>query len=168
MRPGEGSVVTSVEVGAPLTHVFEVFTHELGDWWPAEYMFSYRRLAGASIEHFEGGAWFEVDADGVRTEWGEVRAWDAPDRLVLSWRIGPERTQERPENASEIEVRFTSLAADRTQVQVEHRDFGRHGPGGDAMREGMASDRGWSRILDGFRRAASWPEAGRVDSHQPL
>ena len=161
-------MVATVEVGAPLTHVFEVFTRELGDWWPAEYTFSNHRLAGASIEHLEGGAWFEVDVDGTRTEWGEVRTWDAPLRLVLSWRISGDRMQEAPADASEVEVQFSSLGAASTQVRVEHRDFERHGDGTDAIRTGMASERGWSHILAGLKRAASWPEAQQDDSHQPL
>ena len=168
MKPGGDSVVTTVEVRAPLTHVFEVFTRELGDWWPAEYTFSSQRLAGASIEHLEGGSWFEVDVDGNRTEWGEVRTWEAPDRLVLSWRISPDRKQESTRNASEVEVRFTSLGAAGTQVLVEHRDFAQHGEGGEAMRQGMASEQGWSRILDGLRRAASWPDGQQDDGHQVL
>ena len=163
-------MVETVEVGAPLTPVFEVFTRELADWWPQEYTFSDQRLAGASIEHLEGGAWFEVDVDGNRTDWGQVRVWEPPDRLVVSWRVGSQRTQEDPENASEVEVQFESLGASVTQVRVEHRDFEKHGAGAKELFDGMSSEQGWRRILADFSRSASWPGTQNPADipHQPL
>lgn len=111
-----------------------------------------------------------MDLSGRRTDWGEVRTWDPPDRLVLSWRVSAERTQEEPQNASEVEVQFTSLAAARTLVRVEHRAFERHGDGAQAMLEGMSSENGWSRILRTFADAASWPgtQDPANDTHQQL
>ncbi len=161
-------VLASAQIGAPLAHVFDVFTRELGSWWPRDYTFSGDRLAAAGIDHLRGGSWFEVDAAGDRVEWGEVLSWEPPERIVLSWRVGLDRTQTDPSEASEVEFTFRSLAPALTEVSVEHRRFGRHGAGADSMREGMASDQGWSRILSGLSRAASQPDPGPDDGHQIL
>lgn len=154
-----------VVVRAPLTHVFEVFTRELGTWWPTDLTFSGPEFVAAGIEHLEGGSWFEVDRSGNRTDWGEVKVWEPPDRLVLTWRVSAERKQELPGNASQIEVRFTALDAATTEVSLQHSNFARHGSGALAMQTGMASEAGWSRILGSLRDHASWPPA---DGHQEL
>src|SRR5690554_7699542 len=93
-----------VTIRAPQTHVFGVFPGSLGEWWPREFTFSGHEFAAASIEHLNGGSWFEVDRSGTRTDWGEVVIWEPPARLVLSWRVSADRTQEAPGNASQVEV----------------------------------------------------------------
>lgn len=144
----------SIEIAAPRTHVFEVLTRELADWWPAEFTFSGERFAGASIDHLAGGDWFEIDADGRKTSWGEVRDWQPPELLILSWRIAADRSQEPPGQASEVRIRLLELTQATTQLEFEHHEFERHGEGGGAMREGMASGQGWPAILERLRSAA--------------
>lgn len=145
----------SIEIAAPRTHVFEVLTRELADWWPAEFTFSGDRFASASIDHLAGGEWFEIDADGQKTSWGEVRDWQPPELLVLSWRVAADRSQEPPDQASEIRIRLSELSPATTLLKFEHDDFGRHGEGGASMRDGLASGQGWSAILERLRFAAS-------------
>ena len=129
---------------------FHAFTRELGAWWPGAYTFSGEAFATAEVEPRAGGRWYERDASGSELAWGEVRAWEPPSRLVLSWRVAADRTQEPPERASEVEVRFLAEEEGRTRVVLTHRDFARHGGGAETMRTGMASEQGWRLLLDRF------------------
>ena len=65
--------------------------------------------------------------------------------------MAADRTQEPPERASEVEVRFLADEEGRTRVVLTHRDFVRHGDGAETMRTGMASEQGWRLLLDRFR-----------------
>jgi len=70
---------------------------------------------------------------------------------VFSWDIGPTWELETdPENASEVEVRFIAETADRTRVELEHRNIDRHGPGWRAVADGVGHDQGWPLYLERF------------------
>src|SRR5690554_555908 len=137
---------TSIRVEVPQDQAFAAFVDRLGTWWPQQFTFSEERFETAVIEPRAGLRWFERDTDGEEHEWGEVRVWEPPERILLSWQIGPDRTQEEPDRASEIEVRFAEEGPAATRVTLTHRHFGRHGEGGDQMRDGMASEQGWPEI----------------------
>jgi hypothetical protein len=49
----------------------------------------------------------------------------------------------------EVEVRFIA-DAERTRVEVEHRDLDRHGVGWESVRDGVAADDGWPLYLQRF------------------
>lgn len=148
-------VKAGVTLSAPVQHAFQVFVERITDWWPKAYTFSQDDLAQIAIEPHTGGRWYEVDRRGRRLDWGEVRAFDPLRRLVLSWAVSADRGQERPEHASEVEVRFQALGPKLTRVEVEHRDFARHGSGAHILRAGMASSEGWPYILREYAEAAS-------------
>ena len=62
-----------------------------------------------------------------------------------------------PEFTSEVEVTFTAETADRTLVQLEHRNLDRHGTGWESVRDGVGHDEGWPLYLD--RYAALFEDA---------
>ncbi len=39
---------------------------------------------------------------------------------------------------------------DRTRVELEHRNLDRHGPGWEAVRDGVTTDQGWPLYLDRY------------------
>jgi uncharacterized protein YndB with AHSA1/START domain len=162
MHETHDDVRREVAVERDAEAAFHAFTHELGAWWPGAYTFSGEGFATAEIEPREGGRWYERDANGRELAWGEVRAWEPPSRLVLSWRVAADRTQEPPERASEVEVRFLPEGERRTRVVLTHRDFARHGDGAETMRAGMASQQGWRLLLDRF---ATYLPEGPSPSH---
>ena len=52
--------------------------------------------------------------------------------------------------ASEVEVRFIAEAPNRTRVELEHRNLGRHGEGWEAAHDAVGGDQGWPLYLDRF------------------
>jgi uncharacterized protein YndB with AHSA1/START domain len=145
----------SIDVSLPPERAFSLFVDGIGRWWPLPYTFGEDRCETAAIEPRAGGRWFERNLEGAETSWGEVRAFEPPERIVLSFAISPSRQPDPPERASEVELRFAP-ASGGTCVELEHRDFERHGEGGEKLREGMASRQGWPLILASFAREARY------------
>jgi hypothetical protein len=70
---------------------------------------------------------------------------------VFSWDISPHWQIETDlERTSEVEVRFIAESADRTRVELEHRNLDRHGSGWEGTREGVQGDQGWPLYLERF------------------
>jgi hypothetical protein len=71
--------------------------------------------------------------------------------VIFSWDIGPTwQVDADPERSSEVEVTFTAETADRTRVELEHRNLDRHGPGWESVRDGVGHDQGWPLYLDRY------------------
>jgi uncharacterized protein YndB with AHSA1/START domain len=120
-----------VTVRCPSERAFEVFTEEMGRWWPAG---THSRAAveseGLEVERIEfqgrvGGQVLEHMSDGRTLPWAEVLVWEPPRRFVLAW-----RPHSRPQPPTEVEVTFTPRG-DGTLVELEHR--------------------GWERLTEDFR-----------------
>ena len=75
---------------------------------------------------------------------------------MISWDISPQwQIEADPEKTSEIEVRFTSEAPDRTRVELEHRNLDRHGEGWEGIRGSIAGEGGWGHALEQFAEQAA-------------
>ena len=95
-----------------------------------------------------GGHIYDRAVDGSECRWARVLAYEPPDRVVFSWDISPQwQIETEPENTSEVEVRFVAEGAERTRLELEHRNIDRHGPGWPAVAEGVGDDAGWSPYL---------------------
>ncbi len=140
-----------IVVQAPLDKAFAVFTERFGDFKPPEHNLLTVPIAETVFEPRVGGHIYDRGTDGSECRWARVLAFDPPRRVVFSWDIGPTwQLETEPENASEVEVRFIAETADRTRVELEHRNIDRHGPGWEAVRDGIAADGGWPLYLDRY------------------
>jgi uncharacterized protein YndB with AHSA1/START domain len=144
----------SVVVDLPVEQAFDLFVSQIGQWWPMPYTYAEDEFETAVIEPREGGRWFERVATGAEITWGEVRVFERPTHIVVSYAVSAMRAPESPEHASEVEIVFVSTGEQRTRIDLEHRDFERHGEGAKRLREGMASRQGWPLILASFGRLA--------------
>jgi uncharacterized protein YndB with AHSA1/START domain len=144
----------SVRVRRPIESAFELFTRDIGRWWPVETHNLRGDVVEVVFEGRTGGRIYERARDGVTTDWGQVLAWEPPRRVVFTWEATARRGA-----ATEIEVRFSDVAAGATLVEVEHRGWERMGvPVGAETRSGYLQ--GWPGVLGLFARRADASDPG--------
>ena len=148
----------SITVRASAERAFEVFTSDMGSWWPRDHHIGKSPMKDIVFEEREGGRIYTQQMDGTDCDWGSVLAWDPPRRVLFAWRITNSWTYE-PDlwKSSEVEVRFTPLGDDSTRVDLEHRHLERHGPGFEAMHKGVDSPNGWTIVLDLYAASLAKP-----------
>jgi len=140
-----------VVVNAPIERAFSVFTEGFGTFKPPEHNLLGVDIAETVFEPRAGGRVFDRGVDGSECQWARVLAFEPPNHVVISWDISPQWQIETDlQKTSEVEVRFTAEAADRTRVELEHRNLDRHGEGWEAVREGVDSEGGWPLYLRRF------------------
>jgi uncharacterized protein YndB with AHSA1/START domain len=147
----EASVRTQIVVEAPIERAFRVFTEDFGSFKPPEHNLLDVEIAETVFEPHVGGHLFDRGVDGSECRWARVLAYEPPDRVVISWDINPQWQIETDlEKTSEVEVRFIAETAERTRVELEHRNLDRHGAGWEGVREGVGGDGGWPLYLQRF------------------
>ena len=135
-------------VQAPIERAFAVFTDRFGDFKPREHNLLGAPIAETVFEPRVGGHIYDRGADGSQCRWARILAYEPPDRVVFSWDISPRwQIETEPDNTSEVEVRFFAEAPGRTRVELEHRNIDRHGPGWQALADGVGGDAGWPLYL---------------------
>jgi uncharacterized protein YndB with AHSA1/START domain len=145
------AVRRNIVVDAPIERAFTVFTDRFGDFKPPEHNLLAAPIAETVFEPRVGGGIVDRAVDGSECRWARILAFDPPDRVVFSWDISPQWTIEAdPAQTSEVEVRFFAESPDRTRVELEHRHIDRHGPGWEAVSDGVDGDQGWPLYLDRF------------------
>jgi len=147
------SIRAAVRVGAPIESAFDVFTLEMGSWWPLEStpIHPGRGLSqpdALRLEPWEGGRLYELVGDN-RLRWGTVLSWDPPRRLVFEWETDASHAP------TEVEVRFTQDAED-TLVEVVHRGWefvAASAREAHNARAPFAGECGWGWLLDRYANA---------------
>jgi uncharacterized protein YndB with AHSA1/START domain len=147
----EAVVRRTIVVDAPIEKAFAVFTERFGDFKPREHNMLGVPIAETVFEPRVGGHIYDRGTDGSECRWARVLAYDPPQRVVFSWDIGPTwQVEADPDNTSEVEIRFVAESPERTHVELEHRNIDRHGPGWEAVRDGVGHDQGWPLYLDRY------------------
>jgi uncharacterized protein YndB with AHSA1/START domain len=148
----------SVTVKASPEHAFNVFTEGFDTWWPRQHHIGTSPLKKAIIEGWVGGRCYSQQMDGTDCPWGSILIWEPPQRFVFAWQITPDwHFQPDLAQSSEVEVTFTPESDGMTRVDLQHRNFERHGAGGEAMAMGVGSDGGWGMLMQLYKTQA---EAG--------
>jgi len=144
-------VRASIVVDAPADAAFRAFTEDIGSWWNPDHHILDGELAEMVFEPRVGGHVIDRATDGKECRWARVLAYEPPRRVVISWDIDLQwRLETDPERTSEVEVRFTPQGAERTLVELEHRNLDRHGDGWEGMRDAVGSPGGWPSGLELF------------------
>jgi uncharacterized protein YndB with AHSA1/START domain len=144
-----------VVVNVGLERAFALFTDGFGDFKPAEHNLLAVPIARTVFEPRVGGHIVDHGTDGSECRWARVLAYEPPTRVVFSWDIGPTwQVELDPANTSEVEVQFIPIGRDQTRVVLEHRNIDRHGPGWEAVHEGIDGSEGWPLYLDRYAAIA--------------
>lgn len=143
----ERVVEKSVTVSVPVERAFEVFTAEIGTWWPLRtHAVDTERSETVVMEGRVGGRLFERTPTGEEHVWGTLVAWEPPNRIVYSWHPG-----RGEETAQEVEITF-SPEAEGTRVDIRHYGWEKLG---DRLEETIASyNEGWDKVIAVYARAA--------------
>ena len=141
-------------VDANPDRAFEVFTGQIGHWWPVGDL----SVFGAeSSVAFEGKNIVERAGDGRSVVWGEVRLWEPGRRLSFTWHPGRDAN-----SASEVTVSFAAEAG-RTRVLLEHAGWEVFADPETARTE---YGNGWPMVLERYQERAAEPsppeDAGRT------
>ena len=143
-----GTVRRQIVVPASIDRAFAVFTERFGDFKPPEHNLLGATIAKTVFEPRVGGNIIDRAADGSECRWARILAYEPPSRVVFSWDISPRWSLESdPEQTSEVEVRFVAEGPLRTRLELEHRRIERHGPGWEAVIDGVDGDEGWPLYL---------------------
>lgn len=149
-KPGT-TVSRSIVVEAPIERAFRVFTEEFDRVKPREHNMLGVEIAETVFEPRAGGRIYDRGVDGSECQWARVLTFEPPNRVVFSWDISPRWQLESDfEKTSEVEVRFVPDSADRTRVELEHRNLDRHGAGWEDERDAIGGEGGWPLYLRRF------------------
>jgi len=142
--PTRPDVSVSVDVAAPVEHVFDVFTRQMPTWWdPDHHLLD--DVVAMDVELRPGGTVTEVDAAGNRCTIARVIAVDPPARFAFTWDVSPRwEVEPDPARCSEVHVAFTALDDRNTRVVLEHRHLERHGTGWEGMHAAVGGTDGWA------------------------
>jgi uncharacterized protein YndB with AHSA1/START domain len=144
-------VRTQIVVDASIERAFDVFTADMGSWWPKDHHLLEAELAEMVFEPRVGGHICDRGVDGSESRWARVLAYEPPDRVVFSWDISLQwQIETDPARTSEVEVRFIAESPTRTRVELEHRGIERHGDGWESMQAAVGSPNGWGSGLGAF------------------
>jgi uncharacterized protein YndB with AHSA1/START domain len=151
MTDTTAAVRKSIVVPASVEKAFAVFTERLGDFKPPEHNLLGSPIAETVLQPWVGGHIVDRGSDGSECRWARILVFDPPERLVFSWDISPEwRIESDPDRTSEVEVRFVAESSESTRVDLEHRHLDRHGPGWQAVLDGVDGDEGWPLYLSRY------------------
>jgi uncharacterized protein YndB with AHSA1/START domain len=141
----------TIEVAVGVDRAFEVFTTEFDRIKPREHNLLGEDIAETVLEPRAGGRLYDRGVNGATCDWGSVRAFEPPRRLLLAWHISPRwQIETDPGRASEVEVIFTPIDDGHTRVELEHRRLDRHGEGWQDARGALEGGGGWPLYLSRF------------------
>jgi uncharacterized protein YndB with AHSA1/START domain len=156
MTHTEVTVRQHVVVDAAIGRAFSVFTERFGDFKPREHNLLNAAIAETVFEPWVGGNIVDRAVDGTECRWARILVYEPPVRVVFSWDISPQWSiVTDPDMTSEVEVRFHAETPQRTRVELEHRHLDRHGPGWEAVAEGVDGDAGWPLYLARYAALAA-------------
>jgi DNA-binding transcriptional ArsR family regulator/uncharacterized protein YndB with AHSA1/START domain len=145
------TVRSTIVVEAPIERAFRVFTEEFDRVKPREHNMLSVEIAESVLEPRVGGRVYDRGVDGSECQWARVLVFEPPDRVVFSWDLAPNwQIESDLDRTSEVEVRFIAETAERTRVELEHRNLDRHGAGWQSSRDALSGEDGWPLYLKRF------------------
>lgn len=146
-------LVKTIEVPCDQKTAFTVFL-DMGTWWPtsrfATSVMRGQNVKAIRVEAKKGGRIVEQSADGQEHLWGTIRTYDPYDYLNMDFHV-PHPSEKNP-GFSRVEVRFTSLAKDRTRVELTQSNWEGLGDSAEMSQKGYRQ--AWVMIFEGAYKGA--------------
>lgn len=136
-----------VLVDADRALAFEVFTRQIGAWWPLGEHSVHGAAATVAFDGEGVGARIVESLAGAQDAvWGTVTQWDPADTVAFTWHPG-----HGPDRASAVSVRFED-AGGKTLVRLAHTGWEVYGEQAAAARTEYGH--GWPVVLDAYAASA--------------
>jgi uncharacterized protein YndB with AHSA1/START domain len=133
----------TVRVRRNIEDAFDLFTRDIGSWWPLDKAsFGGDRASELHFEPYVGGRFYERYKDGQEHSAGRVLRWEPPRLVAYSWQ------HDDWSAPTEVEMRFIDEEPGVTRVELEHRAWDRLGDLADRMRNMYNS--GWPTVITCF------------------
>jgi len=144
-------ITYTVEVPCNQEKAFGVFV-DIGSWWPLgkrsmSLMNGGLPAKSVQLEPKQGGKIVETGHDDTEHLWGTIKSFDPHDFLSMDFHMGLP-----PETASLVEVRFTVLRENQTQVELTQSNWEAFGDMAEMMRDGYGSS--WGMIFEEAYKSA--------------
>jgi uncharacterized protein YndB with AHSA1/START domain len=138
--PGEeADPRVAVTVPVPPAEAFRIYTEQQLEWQPPQHL-TVKDPESVTLEPRVGGRFYERGADGTEVVRGTIVEWAPPERVAVTWRIGPDwRPAPDDEHASVIVVEFKPSGPDSTEVVFTYTHLDRHGAMAPMLRGAIAN-----------------------------
>lgn len=145
-------ITKTIEVPCNQKKAFSIFINEMGSWWPLDKRSMSMKKCGKPakslrVEPKQGGKIVEIDHDDTEHLWGTIKSYHPHDSISMDFHMGLPA-----ETASLVEVRFTVLDNERTQVELTQSNWEAFGEMAEMMRGGYGS--GWVIIFEQAYKSA--------------
>src|SRR5258708_2056552 len=138
-------LISRIEVPCSQHRAFEIFIREMGSWWPLHKrsmsMKSGHPAKGLNVDPQMGGKIVEIGHDNAEYHWGTIKTFSPHDLIAMDFHMGLPA-----DKASLVEVRFTALDENRTEVELTQSNWEAFGDMAEMMRRGYGS--GWVIIFE--------------------
>ena len=133
----------TVRVRRNIEDAFDIFTRDIGSWWPLDKAsFGGDRASELHFEPYVGGRFYERYKDGEEHTGGRVLRWEPPRLVAYTWQ------HDDWSAPTEVEVKFIEEGPTVTRVELEHRAWERLGDLADRMRD--MYNNGWPTVITCF------------------
>jgi uncharacterized protein YndB with AHSA1/START domain len=135
----------TLHVNCSPERAFDVFTREIGSWWPlGTYSIGEGKITEVVFEQATGGRVYEIHDDGGEADWGKVLAWNPPASFAMAWSPGSD-----PAKATHLDVSFAA-DGDGTRVELVHSGWEILAEKAQESRDNY--DGGWPTVLGHYTR----------------
>lgn len=135
-------LVLEFDVACSPQHAFDTWALDTARWWPASHSVSIDPGLVVTLEPRVGGRIFERTPSGDEHDWGQIIAWEPPERLAYLWHLRQDR-----DDATRVEITFAG-SEEGTRVRIVHSGWERLGAEGSDLRN--RNRVGWDGVLPRF------------------
>lgn len=141
----------SVDVNAPLGGAFDLFTGQIGRWWPLECKTGAHGAREIFVEPRTSGRIYERNSDGQEELWGTIAAYVPARTIIVDWKLDSSFVP-NPKLITDLEIFFSDNGNGTSHVTIVHTRLENFGADLQGLSEGMTCR--WRQVLNAFQNFA--------------